>query len=143
MLILKRLLLWAGETLSAAVLIGIFLYLDLGALPEIDKSEVLTNLVGYTGMTLIIFMIGSLYIFTTAFFGVIYRSPRFWQYPVIAAGLFVIHLQFYFDGWTMQEKLPIHAVGVCVVLICDFTGNWLLRKWTENIVGSQRSSESA
>lgn len=129
MLILKRLAVWVLETLSTAFLIGMIMYAVGGGWAGPAKENAFLGVLTWAGLVLTAFMFGSGYLFTSAIFGIFYRGKRAWQYPAIAAGLFVIHLQFFATGWTQFEKLSYQALGVFVVLACDFAGNLLLRKW--------------
>ncbi len=76
-------------------------------------------------------MLGSGYLFTTAIFGVIWRSEKPWVYPAIAAALFIAHVQFYMTTWSLSKKMPIEAGGACIVFMCTYIGNCFLREWDE------------
>jgi hypothetical protein len=126
MLILKRLAVWAVETLCEALLLMLFL-------TTLWRESGQSSLIDDLGLTFVgtafVFMVGSGYLLTTALFGVVWRSARPWVYPTIAAALFIIHVQFFATGWTSTTKAPVQAGGACIVLACTFIGNWFLRKW--------------
>lgn len=128
MLILKRLTMFLAETLSAAVLIGVFLLVLSGRSRGSTVAEDL--LLGIVG-TVIVFMIGSGYLFTTAVFGVIWRSRKSFLYPLIGLGLFIAHVQFFVTGWDLPFKLKVQTGGGCIVFVCSYLGSWLLRQWID------------
>jgi hypothetical protein len=88
------------------------------------------------GVGAILFLHG--YYVTTALAGVVWRSQKLWQYPVIAATLFVIHTHIVFfrlmpdlSSSGRAAEPPFLVGGVCIVFACDLAGNWLLRKWSQ------------
>ena len=136
-LIFKRLAVWLLEALATTLLLGVL----FGALSSPDLNAFISLLPGVwalaIGVGAILFLHG--YYLTTALAGVIWRSQRLWQYPVIAATLFVIHTHIVFfrlkpdlSSSGRTAELPFLAGGVCIVLACTFGGNWLLRKWTHS-----------
>ncbi len=134
MLILKRLVLWSGETLSETF----FLMLFLTALVwrGADKGPVVDTLrLSFFG-TLFVFMIGSGYLLTTGIFGVVWRSRLPWVYPIIAATLFIVHVQFFVTGWDASTKVPVQLGGACIVFACCYAGNWCLMKWVQSTASS-------
>lgn len=130
MLILQRLVTWLFETCLIAILVGVFLYLWWGTLPQLDEHQIFENVFYYAGLVVIYFMLLSGYLLTTCLGAVFLRRHAIWLYPAVSAVLFVAHLQLMSAGWTQMERLPISAVGVCVSLVVTFIGNLLLRKWT-------------
>lgn len=131
MLILKRLAVWALEMLAVTLLLGILLYVSWGPYPGPGQHDFLRDVARYTAVTAVVFMFGSAYLLTTATFGIVLRGQRLWLYPLVAALLFVIHLQFYASGWTSSQKLPIQVFGACIVVACTLAGGWLLRRWVQ------------
>lgn len=129
MLIAKRLAVWLLETLAAAVLLGILLFLLQG--PFLGRSEhyAIVQIFAYAILTLSIFMWGSGYLLTTAAASVALRTWRLWLYPAVAAGLFVVHVEFFAGGWTIEQKLPLQILGACGVFGCNLLGNFLARRW--------------
>jgi hypothetical protein len=129
MKILRRLTLWSFETLSEALLITVFLTV-------LWRSEGRSNLLDDLGLTFVgtafVFMVGSGYLLTTAIFGVVWRSRSVWVYPAEAAVLFILHVQFFADGWTAATKIPVQVGGACIVAFCTFVGNQLLRRWVQH-----------
>jgi hypothetical protein len=128
MLILKRLAVWASETLCDALLLMVFLTIlwrDSGQSSLIDDLGI--TLVG----TVFVFMVGSGYLLTTVIFGVLLRSRNLWVYPAIASTLFVAHEQFLFTGWKLPDAshMQTQVLGACIVFACTFAGNLFLRKW--------------
>ena len=129
MLILKRLAMWSGETLCEALLITLFLtVLWTGKGQSSLRDDIGVIFMG----TAFVFMVGSGYLLTTGIFGVVWRSPVFWVYPVIAAALFIFHVQFFADGWTSSTKVPVQVGGACIVAACTFAGNRLLLTWVRH-----------
>ena len=64
------------------------------------------------------------------------RNIRPQLYPLIAATLFVIHMQVAFvrlkpdmSSLGKAKELPFLAGGAGIVFACAIGGNWLLRKW--------------
>jgi hypothetical protein len=127
MVVLKRIAIWLGETSSEAfflmVLLTALVWRDPNKGPLIDTLRLT-----FFG-TLFFFMLGSGYLLTTGFFGIVWRSSIPWVYPVIAATLFVIHVQFFATGWEVETKVPVQVGGACIVFGCTFFGGLLLRKW--------------
>ena len=126
--ILKQLAMWSAETLCAALLLMVYLtVLWTGQGQSSLRDEMGLIFVG----TAFVFMVGSGYLLTTGVFGVVWRSPIPWVYPLIAAALFVTHVQFFATGWTSSTKVPVQVGGACIVFACAFAGNWFLRKWAQ------------
>jgi hypothetical protein len=127
MLILKRLVVWAVETLCEALLLMVFL---TTLWRQSGQSSLIDDLwLTFVG-TVFVFMVGSGYLLTTALVGVVWRSARPWVYPTIAAALFVIHVQFFATGWTLPTRAPVQMGGASIVFACAFIGNWFLRRWS-------------
>lgn len=124
---LKRLVVWTLETLSVAVLVGVFLYVVLGS--PFRQSDFGRDLSFAIAGTAVVFMVGSGYLLSTALFGLVWRSQRLWLYPAIAAALFVAHVQFFATGWGVSTKVPVQAGGACIVFACTYAGGYFLRKW--------------
>lgn len=125
MLILRCLVVWSLEMLLVSAALGIILYAWFGPPPV--SYDVLRDIVGYAAMTAV-FMFGSGYLLTSAISSVTLRGCRFWLYPVVAAALFIVHLQFFASGWTTSERLPIQALGACIVIVCTLAGGLLLHR---------------
>jgi len=134
--VLKRLLVWLIEALTAALLLGAL----LGALSSPDFSKFVSLLPGVWalafGVGAILFLHG--YYLTTALAGVVWRSTKLWVYPTIAAALFVIHTHIVFarlrpdiSSSGRAAELPFATVGACAVFGCALIGNCFLRKWTQ------------
>lgn len=126
---LKQAGIWSLETLCEALLLTVFLTIlwrDEG------QSRFADDLGLVFVATLFVFMFGSGYLLTTGIFRVSWRSNNLRAYPVIAALLFVLHVQFFADGWTSATKVPVQMGGACIVAACTFIGNRLLRRWTRN-----------
>ena len=126
MLILNRLVVWLCERLAEAVLVGVFLFVRAWS-DQNTPQDLALAIAGTAG----VFMLGSGYLFTTAIFGVIWRSEKPWVYPAIAAALFIAHVQFYMTTWSLSKKMPIEAGGACIVFMCTYIGNCFLREWDE------------
>lgn len=135
-LILKRLAVWLLEALVTTALLGVL----FGALSSPDLSSFINLLPGAWalafGVGAILFLHG--YYLTTALAGVVWRSQK-WLYPAITATLFVIHTHIVFfrlkpdlSSSGKAAELPFLVGGVCIVLACTFSGNWLLRNWTRS-----------
>lgn len=137
MLILKRLAMWSGETLSETFFLMVLLTMLVwrGA----DKGPLVDTLrLSFFG-TLFVFMIGSGYLLTTGIFGVVWRSQVSWVYPTIAATLFIVHVQLFVTGWDTSTKVPVQLGGACIVFVCCLCGNWCLRRWLHSAVGGGSS----
>jgi len=117
----KRLAVWLLETLSEAVLLSVLLFVLGGRGPAGDFLFILMG-------TIVVFMWGYGYLFTTAIFGVVWRGRRWWLYPSSAAVLFLTHLHFYATGWASSLRLLTQVFGACIVFACTVAGNWLLRR---------------
>lgn len=134
MLILKRLAMWSGEMLCEALLITLF----LTVLWKGKGQSILRDDIGVIFMgTAFVFMVGSGYLLTTGFFGVVWRSPIPWAYPAIAATLFSGHVQFFATGWDAWTKVPVQVGGACIVFACTLAGNYFLRKWVQAVSKQQ------
>ena len=130
MLLLKRVVIWVGETVSESVLLMIFL---TSLWWRLRGSESLVDMLKlWFFWSLFLFMVSSGYLVTTALFGVILRSSIPWVYPAIAATLFVVHVQFFPNGWDPGTRLPVQAGGACIVFACCYGGNWCLKKWVQS-----------
>lgn len=104
MLILKQLAMWSAETLCEALLLMVFpAALWRGAGQSRMGDDLRLTFFG----TIFVFMLGSLYLLTTATFGAFWRSTHPWVYPAIAAALFVSHVHFFATGWDPSTKLPV------------------------------------
>lgn len=125
-LIVKRLAVWVFETIGAAVLIAVALTLRLGE----GQSSTFDDLRLMFGLIFVLIMMATGYLLTVVLFGVIWRSKIPWVYPMIAAVAFVLHTQFFIDGWTFKEKFPVQVGGACIVFACCYAGNWCLKRWS-------------
>lgn len=126
--ILKRLAVWLLETLAAAILITVFLAI-IWRKP--GQTRFLEDLRLMFGLTFVLIMVATGYLLTMALVGVVWRSAIPWVYPMIAATLFILHVQFFVDGWTAKEKFPVQIGGACIVFACCYCGNWFLNRWNE------------
>jgi hypothetical protein len=127
MLIVKRLVVWLLERLIEVLFLGGL----LGFLLHISFRAfwVYALTVG-----VVLFMHG--YYFTTAFFGLIWRSAKWWFYPAITAALFVGHAHIVFlrvkHDLTPESgaiEFPFLVGGACLVSACSFAGEHVLRRW--------------
>ena len=139
MLVLKRFAVWALETVSAAVLLGVLMYCLLGAFTGPGAHGLFLDVLRYAVLTLVVFMWASGYLLTTAVAGIVGRLWKPWLYPLAAMILFVVHVEFFASGWKTTENpslryesLVIQYVGACIVLGCDLLGNLLLKKWSSS-----------
>lgn len=146
MLIAKRLAVWLLETLAAAVLLGVLLFLLLGPFLGRGEHNAVVQMFTYATLTLAIFMWGSGYLLTTAVASVVFRTWKLWLYPTVAAILFVVHVEFFAGGWT-EERIPVQILGACVVFSCNLLGSFLARRWesttSRNSVGTGALQSSA
>lgn len=126
-LIVKRLAVWALETIGAAVLIAVALTLRLWT----GHSSTFNDLRLMFGLVFVLIMMATGYLLTVLLFGVVWRSTIPWVYPMIAAVAFVLHTQFFIDGWTFKEKFPVQVGGACIVFACCYGGNWCLKRWSQ------------
>jgi hypothetical protein len=127
-MILKRFIVWLLEISCQVPLLMALLLAQSGRSSQRNLGDDLGLL--FFG-TAVVFMVGSGYLLTTAIVGVFLRSRKVWVYPMIAATLFVIHEQFLFTGWKLPDASHVETqvFGACIVFVCTFGGNWLLRKW--------------
>ena len=125
---LKRFIVWALETLSEALLLGVAMVSLLGSWNPKQPTYAKDVLFAFVA-TLFAFMWGSGYLLTTAFFRVALRSPGLWLYPLVASALFITHVQFFATGWDLDTKLSVQIGGACIVVACTLIGGWYLRKW--------------
>lgn len=132
--ILKRLAVWLLERLAEAFLLGAL----LGALTVLSFANLIRLLPGVWVLPLavgtVLFLHG--YYVTTALFGIVWRSQRWWLYPAITATLFVIHTYIIFfrlkpdlSSSGRAIELPFEAGGASIVFACTFVGGWFLGKW--------------
>jgi hypothetical protein len=124
--ILRRLTVWCCETLCKVLLITVFLTL----LWRGEGRNSVWDELGLIAVANFVFMVGSGYLLTTAFFGVVWRSPSARVYPAVAATLFILHIQFFADGWTASTKIPVQVGGAFIVFACCYAGNWCLKRWS-------------
>lgn len=129
MTLLKQLAMWSAETLCEALLLMILLtvlWRGSGQSPLVDDLRL-----AFFG-TLFVFMVGSGYLLTTSIFGVFWRSRIPWAYPLVAAVLFIAHVQFFVTGWDASTKVPVQFGGACIVFVCTFLGGSCLRRWEQS-----------
>lgn len=125
----KRLVVWLIETLSEALLLGIFV-------------AYLLHAPGGTGLyvlgTLMVFMFGTGYLLTTLVLRLAWRNPKLWLYSAASAALIIAHLQVYFVAADAVPSFtwPIRVAGGCIVFACTFAGGWLLRRWVQQAASS-------
>src|ERR1700733_4493956 len=129
MLALKRLVVWLLESLVGAFLLG-------GLLGALSVPHFISLLRGVwavaLGVAAILFLHG--YYLTTALFGVVWRSERWWLYPSIAATLFILHTHIVFfrlrsdlSSEGRASGVPFLAGGACIVLVCALVGGRVVR----------------
>lgn len=127
MLLLKRLVVWLSErTLEGFLLGGVFAFLSIR---ELSAAWVSALLVG-----VVLFVHG--YYFTTAIFGVLWRTKKSWLYGATTATLFALHSHIVFlrakPDFTPEARAmeaPFVLCGACVVFACSFGGNHILNRW--------------
>lgn len=133
-MILKRLVVWLLEAITAALLLGAL----FGALSSPDLSNFFSILPGVwalaLGISAVLFLHG--YYLTMALAGVFWRSRKLWLYPPIAATLFLVHTHIIFfrlhsdlSSLGRATELPFLVGGACIVFACALGGNWILQKW--------------
>lgn len=129
-LIMKRLGVWALETLCEALLLMVFLTALFGG---DGNSRLVDDALLALWSIVFIFMVGSGFLLTTAIIGVFSRSQNPWVYPSITAMLFVVHEQFLFTGWKTPDASHVQTqvVGACVGFACTFVGGRFLRRWVQ------------
>ena len=122
----RRLLVWFVEMLCQAVLIPI-VEMALAGFPR-DSPWAFVVLVWSFSVFI---MLGSGYLLTTVVFRLLVTTKQIWAYPVVAAFLFVIHLQFFNTGFDPLFKIGLQIGGAVVVFVCTMIGSWFLRKWQQ------------
>jgi len=125
----RRLIVWSVENFCTALVMGCVLVV-LGGLSRTGPDDIPNDFVLAASATLILFMLESGYLITVAFFGIILRGKVGRWYPLIAAGLFFIHLQFRLSNWNLHLKLSFQASGACTAFLCAYAGGWCLKRWT-------------
>ena len=125
---LRRLSVWLIETCCEAVLLMLLVLILSGRSEQRTIVEDLS--LAFFG-TVIVFMVGSGYLLTTAVGRAFLSSHNPWVYPPIAAVLFVAHEQFLFSGWKLPNgsHLQTQVFGACIVFICTLVGGLLLQRW--------------
>jgi hypothetical protein len=134
MTILRRLAAWFVEIVLEALLIGCLLVILSGP----SKSSLVNDVLFAAASTAVVFMVGSGYLFTSAIFGVAWRSQRWWLYPAIAAALFVIHVQCFATGWKLSFRAQVEAIGALIVFACTVAGGYCLRNWSRMLGSHSR-----
>lgn len=126
---LRRLAVWLIETCCQAVLMMLLVMILSGRSEQRTIVEDLS--LAFFG-TVIVFMIGSGYLLTTAVSRVFLSRNNPWVYPPFAAVLFVAHEQFLFSGWKLPDGSHVQTqmFGACIAFICTLIGGLLLRRWT-------------
>jgi len=125
--ILNRLTIWWCETVAETLCLVLFLTARFWRGTDIGS---LVTVVGLSSIGTFAFMVGSGYLLTTCFFGVVWRSSIPWVYPAIAATLFVVHVQVHVTAWEPLLKLTVQFAGACIVMACTLLGNYVLPRWT-------------
>jgi len=127
MLIVKRLIVWLLERLLEALFLG-------GLLGFLLHLSIRGFWFYALAVGVVLFIHG--YYFTTAFFGLLWRSNKWWFYPAITAALFVAHdyiafLRFKHDLTPEARaiELPFLVGGACFVSACSFAGERVLSRW--------------
>jgi len=128
MLTLKRLTIWFLETVFEAFLLSVVLVCLLGD----DQHKYAKDLsVSFVWVGTMFFSTG--YLFTTAIARAVWRGGTVRLYPVVAVVLFLVHFETlnYSAGgiFDLKKRVVIRVAGVCIVLVCTFAGNLILRKW--------------
>jgi hypothetical protein len=137
--VVKQLIVWAVETVAAATLIGVLMYLLLGGFVGPGTHGLLSDVFRYAAVTFVVFMWGSAYLLTTAVASVVCRTWKSWTYPIVAMILFIAHVHFFANGWAAgdssvsHESFMVQYVGACIVLACDLLGNLLLTRWDDSM----------
>jgi hypothetical protein len=131
---LKRLVVWALESLAETFLLGCL----FGTLLFPNFISMLPG-----GVLSSVFMIAFVLIFhgfyvATALSGLVWRSQKSWLNPAIATALFgiLVHIAFVRSKSDLTPEaraieLPFQLGGACIVFACTFFGGWCLRKWTK------------
>lgn len=129
MALLKRLTVWLLEILCQALLLMMFLTFLGGLGEDSGQRNLADDLVIAFVATVVVFMVGSGYLVTTAICRVAWKSQNLWAYSAAAAVLFVVHEQFLFTGLSVPSVLnvQIQVAGACIAFICTFVGGWFLR----------------
>lgn len=127
----KRLLIWLVEALFEALLLGSVLASLLGH----DEHEYLKDAFIYASCISIMFFTTG-YLLTTLLSRMFWKIRQWWSYPLMAAGLFLIHFQIMSVGlggaFDPRDRGRIRAVGMCIALLCTTGGSFILRKWVRS-----------
>jgi hypothetical protein len=126
---LKRLTIWVAEIVSQAVLLGLLLI----GLHGYDQQAFGKDLLGYTGLILIMFFVTG-YLATTAISRAAWTGQRLWLYSTIATTLFLIHFEVLNSSvggaFEPRDRVCIRMAGACVALLSTLAGTALLHRWT-------------
>jgi|GEM_PF-3184231 len=127
----KRLLIWLVEVSFEALLLGLVLATLLGH----DAHEYLRDTFMYAaGISMMFFTTG--YLLTTLLSRMFWKVRQWWSYPLVAAGLFLIHFQIMNLGlggvFDPRDRARVRAAGICVALLCTTAGSFILRKWVHS-----------
>ena len=116
---LKRFVIWLVETLCQVPLLIALLLATFGLSQGVRLFELRLLL-----FAVLVFMVGSGYVVTTAIVGTFFRSRTPWLYPAITALLFIIHEQFFITGWELptSDHIQIQAGGASLVFATTFVG---------------------
>lgn len=125
MRILKRLIVWSGETSLEGLLLAVTLVSLFGCDEHVYSKCMAINFVLILTM---FFATG--YLFSTEIVRAIWRGPT-WICSVIATALFLIQFEIlnYSAGGAFEptKRRVIRFTGVCIVFGCTYLGGLLLR----------------
>lgn len=125
---LRRALTWMMEIAVSATLIAIWLRFYEGE-PTSLRHPFLLQWWHYMQLTVVVFMLGSGYLLTTAICAMSrLRDQSICLYPAVVAALFAIHLLLFSGARASQSVMPIYVVGLAIVFVCALAGNMALRK---------------
>jgi len=140
MVALKRVTVWLLERLVEACMLGALFTVLIVRNSDIALRSGYGNLLAEVWtfsvvLAVLLFMHG--YYFTTAVFGVLWRSTKPWVYPAITVALFALHMHIIFlrgkQDFTLEAmamELPMLVGGALIVFVCSFSGNQALKSWT-------------
>lgn len=129
MLIVKRLVVWAVETVGEATFLAFLLPVFSAGMVAIGE---LGGLLWFIRAELLIFGTSG-YLLTTGVARAAWKNTRVWSYPVLAATLFEVHFEIVNvaigGAFNPPLRLAVRVTGGLIAFGCTLIGSFVLRKW--------------
>lgn len=128
LLVIRRWVVWALETISEILLVSLFLVTLFGYDPHAIGGHEFPFVVAAVCW----FSFATGYLLTTLIFRTFWRGRTLWSYPAIASSLFFIHFEILNSAaggiYDPSRRIWILIAGVCIVFTCTLFGSFLLRR---------------